>query len=414
MYISVIVIGDELLIGQVTDTNSGWIARHVNPLGWKIKSIRTVADNKDDIKNAIADAFKETDLILTTGGLGPTKDDITKTTLMEVFGGEMILDKDVEANVLEIFKKRNIKMNCLTANQAMVPSSCKVIQNKVGTAPIMWFEKENKVLVSMPGVPYETETMMELSVIPKLKEHFQQNEYIEHHTYTVIGYTESALAIKLEDFEAQIPEYIKLAYLPKPGIIRLRLTGTNQNKARLSQSLQQLGAKLTSILGDNIICCEDKPIEQILGDKLRELKLTISSAESCTGGNIAHKITSIAGSSEYFKGSVVSYSNSVKRNILNVSQDTIKTEGVVSKSAVEQMAHGVAFLLDTDCAISTSGIAGPGGATENNPVGTVWIAVKYRNELKSEKYHFTGNRSRVIERATTVAMIEMLKLILKL
>ena len=414
MNISVIVIGDELLIGQIIDTNSGWIARHVNPLGWKIKSIRTIADDKDDIKNAIEAAFKETDLILTTGGLGPTKDDITKATLMEIFGGEMILDKEVEKNVLDIFKKRNIKMNRLTANQAIVPSSCKIIQNKVGTAPIMWFERGPKVLVSMPGVPYETETMMELAVIPKLKDHFQRNEYIEHHTYTVIGYTESALAIKLENFEDKMPDFIKLAYLPKPGIIRLRQTGTHKDSALLHDTMQSLGEELISILGNNVISTEDKPIEQILGETLKRLNLTISTAESCTGGNIAHRLTTIVGSSEYFKGSVVSYSNSVKTNVLNVSAETIDHEGVVSEATVKQMSEGVSKLLNTDCSIATSGIAGPGGGTDTQPVGTVWIAVNCKGNIICEECHFTGNRTRVIDRATTVAMINLLKLILKL
>ena len=414
MNVSIIVIGDELLIGQVTDTNSGWIARHINPLGWKVKSIRTVADNKDDIKNAITNAFAEADLVLTTGGLGPTKDDITKATMLEIFGGKMILDKDVEKNVLEIFKRRNIKMNYLTANQAMVPSSCKVIQNKVGTAPIMWFEKDGKVLVSLPGVPYETETMMEMSVIPQLKDYFHQNEYIEHHTFVVIGYTESALAIRLEQFENSLPEYIKLAYLPKPGIIRLRLSAISTEKLKLHEDMVRLESELTEILGANLISNEDKTIEEILGDKLREMNIHISTAESCTGGNIAHRITSISGSSEYFNGSIVSYTNQVKMKALHVSKDTLEQLGAVSHDTVVQMAKGVSDGLNTECSIATSGFAGPGGGTDQDPVGTVWVAVKYNDNIKAEKFKFTGNRQRVIDRASTVAMIEMLKLILKL
>ena len=230
MEVSVIAIGDELLIGQVTDTNSGAIARELNPDGWSIKSIRTIADNTDEILKAVDAAMHETDVVLTTGGLGPTKDDITKPALARYFGGEMVYDKEVERNVLEVVRKRGLKINPLTAAQAYVPSSCRVIQNKVGTAPIMWFEKEGKVLVSMPGVPFEMEEMLHSEVFPQLKRRFMKDEAVEHRTFIVEGYSESVLAGKLEEFESQIPEGIHLAYLPKPGIIRLRLTGTSRDK----------------------------------------------------------------------------------------------------------------------------------------------------------------------------------------
>lgn len=411
MDISIIAIGDELLIGQVTDTNSGWIARHVNPLGWNVKSVKVVGDNEKEILKAIDEGFAQTDLVLTTGGLGPTKDDITKEAMRKYFGGEMVYDKDVEKNVMEVVEKRHLKINELTAAQAYVPSSCKVIQNKVGTAPIMWFEKDKKVLVAMPGVPFETEQMMEREVLPLLVKHFCSDEYIEHRTFIVIDYSESALAIKLEEFEKKIPAYIHLAYLPRPGIIRLRLTGRSTNKNQLTADMDVLSTQLHDILDNAIISYEDKAVAAILGDLLRAKNLTISTAESCTGGNIAHEITKIAGSSDYFTGSIVSYSNTVKQDILGVPNHILKSNGAVSQPVVEQMCEGVAHLLHTDCSIATSGIAGPGGGTPEKPVGTVWICVKCNNKKITEHHHFPGIRDRVIDRATMTGMLMLIKLL---
>lgn len=411
MDVSVIVIGDELLIGQVTDTNSGWIARHLNPLGWRVRSVKVIADDASEIFSAIDQAFAQTDIVLTTGGLGPTKDDITKPTLCRYFGGELILDSTTLRNVEEVISKRHLSMNPLNVAQAMVPSSCRVIQNQVGTAPIMWFEKEGKVLVSMPGVPFETETMMEREVIPQLLRHFSVNDHIEHRTFIVVGYAESALAIKLEQFEQELPEYIHLAYLPKPGIVRLRLTGTSTDAELIKHDMAMLSDKLDDILGTAIVCHEDKPLSAIIGDKLREKRLTLATAESCTGGNIAHQITSVAGSSDYFIGSVVSYTNDVKRDLLNVPSGVFETQGAVSQPTVEQMVRGVCALLGADCAMSTSGIAGPGGGTLTKPVGTVWMAVKVGDKVKSQCKHFPGSRDRVIDRATTEVQIMLLNLL---
>ncbi|MDD2961355.1 MAG: CinA family nicotinamide mononucleotide deamidase-related protein [Muribaculaceae bacterium] len=412
MLLSIIVIGDELLIGQVTDTNSGWIARNINPIGWTVKSVRVVADDAVEIKNAIDEAFKETDLVLTTGGLGPTKDDITKETLRQIFGGEMIYDKATEANVLEVVNKRHLKINPLTAAQAYVPSSCRVIQNKVGTAPIMWFEKGEKVLVSMPGVPFETETMMSTEIIPQLIAHFNAHDYIEHRTFVVIDYSESVLAMKLDDFETHIPDYIKLAYLPKPGLIRLRLTGVHKDKSILEQNIENLSAELTSILGKSIISYQDLPLSKILGNELERRNFTISTAESCTGGYIAHQITQNAGCSAYFKGSIVCYSNDVKMNLLGVESTTLEKDGAVSENTVIEMVKGVSKLINTDCAIAISGIAGPDGGSETKPVGTVWISVKCKNIINTSVFHFPGDRMRVIDRATMEAEKMSLKLIL--
>ncbi len=410
MDISIIVIGDELLIGQVTDTNSGWIARHITPYGWKVKTVRVVTDDADDIKHAIGEAFAQTDVILMTGGLGPTKDDITKQTLCDYFGGDLVLDEATRQNVNMIFEKRHLVMNELTARQAMVPTSCRVIQNEVGTAPLMWFEHDGKVLVSMPGVPHETETMMERAVIPQLIKHFNSNVDIEYRTFVVIDYTESALAGKLDVFERNLPPHIHLAYLPRPGIIRLRLSGIHPDKQLLEADMARQSALLHEILGEAIICDGDHTLPEIIGNMLKQKGLTLSTAESCTGGNIAHVITEVPGSSEYFVGSVVSYCNRVKHDLLAVPQEVLDTAGAVSEPTVAQMVRGVSSLLSTDCAVSTSGIAGPGGGTAEKPVGTVWMAAKCGNEVATFCGHFPGNRSRVIDRATT----EVLKLLLKL
>ena len=411
MDVSVIAIGDELLIGQVVDTNSGTIAREVNPDGWCVKSVRIVADNAGEILKAVSSAMQETDVVLTTGGLGPTKDDITKQTLARYFGGEMVYDKDVERNVLEVVRKRGLKINPLTAAQAYVPSSCKVIQNKVGTAPIMWFEKDGKVLVSMPGVPFEMEEMFHTEVFPRLKERYMKDEAVEHRTFVVTGYSESVLAGRLEQFENDMPEGIHLAYLPKPGLIRLRLTGINRDGELLHRQMDMLSEKLDGIIGGNIISKEDKMPAEILGDILRGRGLTLATAESCTGGNIAHEITAVAGCSEYYKGSVISYSNSVKINQLGVDKNVLETEGAVSEPVVRAMAEGVAGLLQTDCAIATSGIAGPGGGTPEKPVGTVWIAVTAYGKTVSRMHHFAGNRQRVINHATMIAEIMLIEML---
>lgn len=411
MEISIIAIGDELLIGQVVDTNSGMIAREINPDGWTVRSVRVVADDSAKIKAAIIEALAETDVVLTTGGLGPTKDDITKQTLLELFGGEMIYDKSVEQNVLEVVAKRGLKINPLTAAQANVPSSCRVIQNRVGTAPLMWFEKDGKILVAMPGVPFETEEMFRAEVFPMLKRRFAAEGSVQHRTFIVIGYSESLLAEKLDGFERALPSNVHLAYLPKPGIVRLRLSGADADGERLGAILREQGDKLAGILGEHLICREDKTPAEILGGLLRAGTLTMATAESCTGGNIAREITRVAGSSDYYVGSVVSYANAVKERLLGVPSETIEHEGAVSEPVVRQMAEGVAELLHADCAVATSGIAGPGGGTPDKPVGTVWIAATVRGKTVAERYRFAGNRDRVINHATTMATIMLVRML---
>lgn len=409
MQTSIIAIGDELLIGQVIDTNSGDIARALNPLGWRVNDVQVVADDADQILRAIERGFASSDVVLTTGGLGPTKDDITKDTLCRYFGGELREDPATLENVKEVVAKRGIKINELTAAQAIVPTSCTVIQNKVGTAPLMWFERDEKVLVAMPGVPFETRQMFREAVIPRLLNRFTSDVAIEHRTLLVTDWTESRLAMEIADWEDALPPYLHLAYLPKPGLIRLRLDGTHHNRDFINAELDRYCDELAARLGDSILFADDKPVEEILLHYLSEKRLTIATAESCTGGNIAHLITSIPGSSANFIGSIVAYSNDVKTAILNVSSNTLYDNGAVSIPVVEQMVEGACHALNTDCAIATSGIAGPTGGTEEKPIGTVCIAIKTPAGTISDTFHFPGNRNRVIERASTVAIITAIK-----
>ena len=411
MNYSIIVVGDEILIGQVQDTNSGFIARQLTPFGWQAVSIRTVADDGQAIFDAIDEGFAHSDVILMTGGLGPTKDDITKPTLCRYFGGQLVHDEATARNVEQIVAGRHLKLNDYTRAQAMVPSSCRVIQNQCGTAPLMWFERNGKVLVSMPGVPYETETMLVREVIPQLMEHFHHDVDIEFRHLMVTGIIESALAMTLDEWERRLPHGIHLAYLPQPGIIHLRLTGQAADKQWLTSEMDRLVAELHQILGAHIVCDENLPLAGIIGNILRHRGLTMATAESCTGGNIAHEITAIAGSSDYFVGGVVSYHRDVKEKQLGVSASDIDTYGVVSQTVAEQMATGVCRLLGTDCAVATTGVAGPGGGTPDTPVGTVWMAARCGDRMVSQCKHIPGHRQRVIARATNDALLLLLSIL---
>ena len=408
MKYSVIAIGDELLIGQVTDTNSGWIARHLSPLGWEMQTVQVVADSPDAIEHAIDEAFAQSSVVLMTGGLGPTKDDITKPALCHYFGGEMVRDEQVARQVEWVVEQRHLKLNDYTRDQAIVPSSCRVIQNEVGTAPLMWFERDGKVLVSMPGVPFETQTMMQRAVIPQLMAHFHSDVTIEYRTMVVVGIIESLLAMQLDEFERSLPDNFHLAYLPQGGYMLLRLHGRHADAAVLHSQLERYMAQLHDILGDAIVSDEEKPLAAIVGQLLREKGLTLSTAESCTGGNIAHQITLVAGSSDYYKGSVVSYATAIKTDVLGVNQDDVDRYTVVSEPVARQMAAGVARVLGTDCSIATTGIAGPGGGDDENPVGTVWMAVNVCGNIVTVKKHYPGTRDRVITRATTDSLLLLL------
>lgn len=413
MNVEIIVIGDELLIGQVTDTNSGWIARELNHIGWEVTEITTVRDRSREITDALNSSFGRVDVVLMTGGLGPTKDDITKQTLCDYFGGKLVFDESVFANVEAIFRRRKLTMNDSTRNQAYVPNVCTVIQNPVGTAPVMWFERNGKVLVSMPGVPTEMKTVMKEVVISRLREYFQDHSSILHRTCLVKDFTESRLSETLSDFEAQLPACIKLAYLPTPGVIRLRLTARGDEESYLQKIIDDEFFKLRTILGSHLFCGSDTTLAGALGSILTERGETLATAESCTGGNIAHEITRVAGSSVYFKGSVVAYSNEVKIRVLNVSLETLSGFGAVSRETVLQMVSGVQRLLSSDCAIATSGIAGPGGGSVEKPVGTVWIAVRYSERSEAECFCFEGDREQVIARATQSALLMLIQLMTK-
>ena len=414
MNVSIIAIGDELLIGQVIDTNSGDIARHMAPAGWKVNDVQVVADSPQAIKSAIARAFENSDVVLTTGGLGPTKDDITKQVMCEIFGGEMKESPEVLANVMEVMEKRGLKLNDLTAAQAIVPTSCKVIQNRVGTAPIMWFEKGSKVLVAMPGVPFETREMFTSEVFPMLCRRFKTDVNISHRTMMVCDISESLLATKLDEWENALPPYLHLAYLPKPGLIRLRLDGQHHDKGTLEMEMDRQYAKLRELTGEHFLADGDLTPAEILLNALAEHGLSLATAESCTGGNIAHMITSVPGSSVAMKGGVVAYSNEVKHALLDVDNDTLARFGAVSIPVVEQMSKGACNACRADIGIATSGIAGPGGGSAEKPVGTVCIAVSTPKFTISHTYHFPGDRQRVIDRASTTGLIMAVKAVREL
>ncbi len=411
MKVEIVVIGDELLIGQVVDTNSAWMAAELNKNGWEAVRITTISDTAIDITNAIDAAFRRVDIVLMTGGLGPTSDDVTKPVLCQYFGGKIIFDNSVYEQNLRYFAGRGLQMNESTKRQAEVPDVCTVISNPVGTAPIMWFEKEQKVLVAMPGVPHEMRVAMKGEVIERLRKHYGDHDTILHRTLMVYRNTESGLSERLADFEAQLPSCIKLAYLPIPGVVRLRLTARGDNENALEVMLDEQVDKLQKLLGNDIFCTEDTTLAGAVGLMLKSKGLTLATAESCTGGNIAHELTAVSGSSAYFKGSVVAYSNSVKEQVLRVDADALQIYGAVSKPVVEAMADGVQQLMHTDCAIATSGIAGPDGGTPDKPVGTVWMAVKLGDLIVVECGSFKGSRNYIIERATQRTLLMLVDLI---
>lgn len=410
MKLSIIIIGDEILIGQVTDTNSGAIARTFGPLGWDIANVRTVADNADDIRSAVANALVESELVICTGGLGPTKDDITKHTLAGIFGGKMVRDASVTANIERVFALRGIKMNDLTACQADVPDSCRVIQNRFGTAPIMWFERDGHVLVSMPGVPFETEGMLP-EVAAEVCRHFHSDAVLRHHCLMAGGISESALAQRLEPWESALPGHMHLAYLPVPGLIRLRLDGRGSDAGTLDADMQRETSRLKELLGDNLRYDGDATAAEIALAACRRRGFTMGCAESCTGGTIAQRITAVAGCSDVFLGGVVSYSNDAKTALLGVEPSAIATHGAVSREVVKQMAHGTRSQIGCDCAVATSGVAGPGGGTPEKPVGTVWIAASTPHATECRLLHLPGNRARVIDRAATEALLLLAELL---
>jgi nicotinamide-nucleotide amidase len=409
---SIITIGDELLIGQVVDTNSAWMAQQLNSNGIWVGHRVAVGDVRADILQALDQEFSRASIILLTGGLGPTADDITKTVLLEYFGGKMIVDESALANVKWIFE-RVLKRPMLERNlqQADVPDSCTVLQNRRGTAPGMWFEKEGRIFVAMPGVPHEMKGMMTDAVIPALRLRFQL-PYIAHRTLLTAAIGESFLAEHIKSFEEALPAPIRLAYLPNYGMVRLRLTIRGEEPAQAERLLQEKFNELKGLVAEWMVTDEDISLEEALGRLLVTKSLSLGTAESCTGGNIAHLITTVPGSSRYFKGSVVSYANEVKTGVLGVSPETLQRDGAVSEATVREMVRGALSVLDTDLAIATSGIMGPDGGTPEKPVGTVWVAVGNHQNILTQKFAFRFDRLRNIELTSTSALNLLRKFIL--
>jgi len=459
IFASIITIGDELLIGQTIDTNSAWMAEELNKIGVWVKRRVAVGDVWDDIWNALDEESKKVDIILVTGGLGPTADDITKPLLCKYFGGKLVVNEKVLNHVKYLFEKifrrpgpileRNLK-------QAEVPDNCTVLMNERGTAPGMWFERppqippkeglanaQNqligntskktesltsedsgwvtppsgelegaKIFISLPGVPHEMKGLMKKDVLPKLQQHFKL-PFILHQTFLTYGMGESFLAEKIKDWEAELPGHIKLAYLPHYGNVRLRLTGISDDKNKLEKELEEQSEILKPLIQEWLVIDEDMTIQQVVAKILKERKQTLATAESCTGGFIAHLLTVDAGASNYFKGTVVAYDNKVKENILNVSHHTIETVGAVSEETVKEMVKGAIERLKTDYALATSGIMGPDGGSDQKPVGTVWIAVGNHKRTEAQPFHFRFDRLRNIEQTAHTALNILRKFILQ-
>jgi nicotinamide-nucleotide amidase len=430
MRAEIITIGDELLIGQVIDTNSAWMAQRLNEAGIELYQITSVHDNREHILKAIDEAFSRVDIVLTTGGLGPTKDDITKNVMCEYFNTTLVENVRVRTHIQDLYKDRPDALNRLTATQWLVPESATILPNRVGSAPIMVFERclgvqefssseefkiqNSKFLIALPGVPHEMKIAMTEQVLPflrlKAKGERREARDIVHRTILVHGIPESKLAILIEDWENALPAYIHLAYLPKDGIIRLRLSSYGEATEKEVQSYID---SLLPLISDYILANEDISLEALVGRLLKQHAMTIATAESCTGGRLAAALNAQSGSSAYFMGSVVAYDNSIKEHVLGVQQDTLMQYGAVSEQTVCKMAEGVRALMHTDFAIATSGIAGPTGGTPDKPVGTVWIAWATSTGTEAKCFHFGASREReqITLRAVTEALVHLIELL---
>jgi nicotinamide-nucleotide amidase len=403
MKAAIITIGDELLIGQTLDTNSAWIGAEMSKSGFDVYRITSVHDRREDIIYALNEAAGKTDVVLITGGLGPTSDDITKQTLCEFFNTHLIMNYEVLSMIEEMMSRRNFPMNENNRRQAEVPESCRVLKNTSGTAPGMWFEKEGTIYISMPGVPHEMKHLMNEVVLPELNKRFT-SQIIIHRNIMTYGTFEAKLAETLTTFEAGLPENIKLAYLPASGVIKLRLTGTGSDNNSLTYLISEQVKKLYEIIPELIYGENEESLEMVIGKHLKLNNKTVSTAESCTGGEIAHLLTSVPGSSAYYKGSVVAYANSIKTQLLGVQEFIIDRYGAVSEQAIKEMAAGARSLFKTDYAVATSGIAGPDGGTDLKPVGTIWIAVASEKGIVSEKRVFGNDRITNIKRFSLAAL----------
>lgn len=399
----IITIGDELLIGQTIDTNSAWIAQQLNKEGIHIKRRIAVADEREAIREALDEAIPQADIIFLTGGLGPTADDITKPVLCDYFGSRMVVNETVLEHIKQIFTKRNRPFLESNLKQAEVPENCNILFNRLGTAPGMWFEKDGRIIISLPGVPFEMQTIVSEEVLPRLKERFT-GRYIIHKTLMTIGVGESFIADKIADIETALPAHIKLAYLPSAGYVKLRLSTEGTEQQVLQAEIDIHATLLQQRLGNVVAATEDLLPEEILTNLMISNRLTLGLAESCTGGHVANRITNVAGSSAFFKGSIVSYANEIKTILLGVPEQTLLTAGAVSEETVRQMAEEARRVLRTDIALSISGILGPGGATPEKPVGLVWMAIADKHKTITRKFNFFYDRLRNKELAANAAL----------
>ncbi len=414
MKAAIVTIGDEILIGQIVDTNSAFMAKSLDRIGVEIHEMLSISDDKKHILDTFLKLQNKVDLVLITGGLGPTKDDVTKKTFCDYFEDELIVNEEVLVHVTKLIEgiyKRTITQ--INKDQALVPSKCTVLHNQVGTAPGMWMKKENTVFVSLPGVPFEMKYLVENEIIPKVVREYKR-PYILHKTIMTYGQGESMVAERIEDWENNLPEFIKLAYLPAPGRVRLRLSARGTDKRLLEKGIDENVISLTKIIGDIVVGFDDdETLETVVGKLLKQQNVTISTAESCTGGKIAQLLTSVSGASNYFKGSIVSYATETKISVLGISEAVIKEHSVVSAEVVKEMAINVKNMMKTDYAIATTGNAGPTKGDSNAEVGTVFIALATPNEVIVEEFNFGQPREKVIDRTVNKSMEMLRKEILK-
>ncbi|MDH4058050.1 MAG: competence/damage-inducible protein A [Cyclobacteriaceae bacterium] len=404
----ILAIGDELLYGQTVDTNSHWISGELNKVGIKVIHRTTIRDNDQEILTAFAEAEKRADIILITGGLGPTNDDLTKPCLAKYFNCELVINEEALRDVTKFFSSRGKELTEINRQQAALPESCTMIRNIIGTAPGMWFEQKGKVFVSMPGVPHEMKKMMREHIIPRLLQTFKAS-VIQHVMIKTAGIGESFLAERISDWEKSLPEHIRLAYLPGMGELKLRLTGIGTSAEDLGAELNGCIEKLKPLAGQYIYSYNDEPLEEVIGNSLRKKKLTLSIAESCTGGYLSHLITSIPGSSDYFLGSIIPYSYEIKMDQLGVKPETLEKFGAVSEPTIREMANNVRAKFNADIGVASSGVAGPGGATLEKPVGTIWIAYSDKHQTVTKKLQLSIDRLINI-RLTSIAVLNLIRL----
>ena len=403
MNATIVTIGDEILIGQILDTNSRYISRALNAHGIVVSERTSIGDNRRQIVETLDRALSQSKIVIITGGLGPTKDDITKHTLCEYFGSTLRYDEVEAEHIRTLLARRNIEFNDLNRSQAMVPECCTILHNSHGTAPGMWFEREGRVVVSLPGVPFEMQHLIDEEVVPRLKERFELREIV-HRTMITFGIAESILAERISEWEEGLPEYLHLAYLPAPNVVRLRLSAYEVEGKEVRREIEQRFDALRTIIPDNIAGFEDASVEELVHNTLIDRGLTLAVAESCTGGAIASKFTAQAGASAYFLCGVVSYSNEAKNKILGVEMSDIAQYGAVSEQVAKAMAEGAKGVSGADFAISTTGIAGPTGGSAEKPVGTVWIGISTPQRTYAVCKNCGTDRSQVISRATAYAI----------